>query len=220
MWRLGGRRTDYAMGPTSPFAWQHDARRQTDGSITLFDDGADPPVESQSRGVVLDVDDAGKTASLIRQYVHPSPVLTGSQGNLQVLPSATALVGWGAQPRLTEFSSDGRVLFDAVFPDGSSSYRAFRFPWSATPTELPATAVSRSLGHLQVKASWNGSTNVNSWRVLTGPNPARLTHVTTERSQGFETTITIEPADGYLAVDALDHTSKLLSTSATVAIPS
>ena len=105
------------------------------------------------------------------------------------------------------------------FPMAAARTERSDFRGRRRPPSLPATAVSRSLGHLQVKASWNGSTNVSSWRVLTGPNPSRLTHVTTERSQGFETTITIEPADGHLAVEALDHTAKLLSTSATVAIP-
>ena len=115
-WRLGGKRSDFTTAPDALFAWQHDARRQADGSITLFDDGADPPVESQSRGLVLTTDDTAMTVAVAREYKHPDRLLAGSQGNLQVLPEHNVVVGWGAQPRLTEFARDGRVLFDAAFP--------------------------------------------------------------------------------------------------------
>ena len=41
MWRLGGKRSDFAMGPGVRFAWQHDARRQPDGTLTLYDNVSD-----------------------------------------------------------------------------------------------------------------------------------------------------------------------------------
>ncbi len=37
----------------------------------------------------------------------------------------------------TEYSKDGKVLYDASFADGSVSYRAFRIPWTATPAAAP-----------------------------------------------------------------------------------
>src|SRR5205807_1939637 len=40
VWRLGGKRSDFALGPGAGFAWQHDARHLSDGRISLFDDGA------------------------------------------------------------------------------------------------------------------------------------------------------------------------------------
>ena len=45
LWRLGGKRSDFAMGAGASFAWQHDARRQPDGTLTVFDNGATPAVE-------------------------------------------------------------------------------------------------------------------------------------------------------------------------------
>jgi hypothetical protein len=78
----------------------------------------------------------------------------------------SAIVGWGAKPRLTEFSDEGRVIFDAALPDGSSSYRAVRFPWTATPIEMPAASLEHSFGLLTVHVSWNGATEVDAWRVL------------------------------------------------------
>jgi len=39
VWRLGGKHSDFSMAVGSNFAWQHDARRQPDGTLTLFDNG-------------------------------------------------------------------------------------------------------------------------------------------------------------------------------------
>ena len=61
LWRLGGKKTDYKLGAGVKFAWQHDARRQPDGSITIFDNGAAPPVEKFSRVLVLRVDEQQKS---------------------------------------------------------------------------------------------------------------------------------------------------------------
>lgn len=67
------------------------------------------------------------TTTLVREWTHPKSLLAGSQGNMQTLPNGDRVVGWGAQPNLTEFSPDGRVLFDAVLAAPSSSYRVYRF---------------------------------------------------------------------------------------------
>src|SRR5919204_2109994 len=56
LWRLGGKRSDFRMGPGTRFAWQHDARRQPDGTITLFDDEAAPPLGKRSRAIRLRLD--------------------------------------------------------------------------------------------------------------------------------------------------------------------
>jgi hypothetical protein len=39
IWRLGGKHSDFQIAPEAVFAWQHDARRQPDGTITMFDNG-------------------------------------------------------------------------------------------------------------------------------------------------------------------------------------
>ena len=41
IWRLGGKRSDFAMRPGTTFNLQHDARMQHDGTITLFDNVAE-----------------------------------------------------------------------------------------------------------------------------------------------------------------------------------
>src|SRR5919107_1891717 len=56
LWRLGGKESDFEMGPGTRFAYQHDARRQRNGTITIFDNGASPKVHEQSRGIVVELD--------------------------------------------------------------------------------------------------------------------------------------------------------------------
>ena len=54
-----------------------------------------------------------------------------------------------------------------------SFYRAFRFPWSGRPLSPPAVLASlNNTGEETiVHASWNGATDVSSWRVLAGAAP-------------------------------------------------
>ena len=56
-------------------------------------------------------------------------------------------------------------------------YRAFRFPWSGRPLSPPAVLASlNNTGEETiVHASWNGATDVASWRVLAGKQPGSLT---------------------------------------------
>ncbi len=61
LWRLGGLRSDFALGPGVRFAWQHDARRQPDGTITLFDNESTPKVGDRSRLLTLAVDERRRT---------------------------------------------------------------------------------------------------------------------------------------------------------------
>jgi hypothetical protein len=58
IWRLGGKKSDFQMGPGTRFAWQHDARPHDGGLLSLFDDGAAPKVQPESRGLLLAVDPA------------------------------------------------------------------------------------------------------------------------------------------------------------------
>src|SRR5919112_1833463 len=63
-WRLGGKRSDFELGPEAKFNLQHDARVQPDGTITLFDNvSEDPKAKGKlSRGLALNVDEDGKRA--------------------------------------------------------------------------------------------------------------------------------------------------------------
>jgi arylsulfotransferase ASST len=212
IWRLGGRNGDFEMGPGTRFAWQHDARRLADGTISLFDNSAIPKVADHSRAVVLSLDERARAASLVRAYVHPLGLLSPHQGNAQPLSSGGFFVGWGGKPYFTEFSRSGRVLLDGRLAAGDS-YRAYRFSWRGRPVEPPAVAARlASDGTMSVHASWNGATDVARWKVLTGRDPDELRPVVAVPREGFETTVTVETAP-YVAVRALAATGSTLATS-------
>jgi hypothetical protein len=218
-WRLGGRHSSFAMGRGTRTAWQHDARQQPDGTITIFDNGATPAIHPQSRAIDVRLDAQHMTATLVRDDEHPAkPLVAGSQGNVQLLPDGAWMVGWGEAPYLTEYGSAGQLLFDAHLPAAYESYRAYRLPWSGQPSGPPSLAAVRSPSArvgATVYASWNGATSVASWRVLGGPSPAGMTQLAGTPKSGFETAISLPsaPAGSYVQVQALDASGAVIGSS-------
>jgi outer membrane protein assembly factor BamB len=218
LWRLGGKKSDYRLGPGVRFAWQHDARRQPDGTITVFDNGATPPVEKFTRVLVLRLDEQRKRATLLRSYRHPKRLLSPFEGNAQFLPNGHVFVGWGGWPYVSELDRNGRVLFDAYFGHGkkpgedADTYRAYRFAWQGRPKDPPAIAIAGG----KVYVSWNGATDVARWQVLVGNANDDLAVVATVKKSGFETAIALRGSGKYVAVQALDRNGRVLSVSKTL----
>jgi hypothetical protein len=216
LWRLGGTRSSFKMGPGTRTAWQHDGRVLPDGEITFFDDGSNPPIHRQSRAVRIALDFKTMRASLVSAYTHPSPpLLAASQGNAQTLADGDTVVGYGGLPAISEYAPDGALLFDAHLPYDMSFYRAFRFPWSGRPLSPPAVLASlnNTAEETIVHASWNGATEVSQWRVLAGERPGSLAPRATIPVSGFESSTTLPKQYAEVAVQALDATGHVLGTS-------
>ena len=212
MWRLGGKRSDYALGSGVRFAWQHDARRQPDGTLTLYDNVSDDEDAKgrSSRVVVLRLADAAKRATLVRSYEHPTKLLATTQGNAQFLDGGHVFVGWGSQPYFTEFDRDGKVLLDGSFgAEGTDSYRAYRLEWAGRPVERPAVRLAGDLAHV----SWNGATDVDRWQVLAGPDPQHLQPIASADKAGFETAVPFETAEATIQVRALNDRGAVIGSS-------
>ncbi len=217
LWRMGGKESDFTMGPGTRFAWQHDARRQPDGSITLFDNAASDPGKARSKVLVLRVDEQRRTVTLARSFVRSPPLLSTSQGNAQSLPGGHVFVGWGSKPLATEFDRSGNVVFDLRFGVGRvDSYRAFRFSWKGLPTTRPALALRPAGDRTTVYASWNGATEVARWRILAGDDASHLSPVLTVAKNGFETHVTVSSTAETFAVEALAAGGIVLGRSAPV----
>jgi hypothetical protein len=78
-------------------------------------------------------------------------------------------------------------------------------------------AARRTGGRTTVYASWNGATEVKSWRALAGSGAGSLTQVANVPKSGFETAITVAPGYKRFQVQALDAHGKVIGTSKPVA---
>ncbi len=220
IWRLGGKKSDFRMGEGAAFNYQHDARRRPDGAITLFDNHSfyENGVQTgRSRGLALEVDEGAMTASLAQEYVGGSEDMADTQGNMQTLPNGNVFVGWGSEPYLSEYDGEGNLLFNANFDPWAESYRAFRLPWTGRPDDAPAVAAETGEGEkVTLYASWNGATEVASWRVLAGPSPDRLRVLNTVARRGFETIIATRSTEPYVGVQAEDSSGQTLGPETAV----
>jgi hypothetical protein len=216
-WVLGGKASTFTMGHDTPFMFQHDARLLGSDEITIFDDGAGPPVvHKRSRGITLRLDYARKTASLVLQDEHQPGLLAEYEGSVQPMGNGDDFVGWGGVPNITEFNSRGRPVFDARFVGANSSYRAYRYMWAGMPVTKPSVAARTSGRTTTVYASWNGATQVARWQVLGGGSPTALKPVTSGRKTAFETGIRLPRGEAYVAVQALNARGHVLGTSKAV----
>ncbi len=217
-WRLGGEHSSFRLGAGTRTYWQHDAEWQPGGLISVFDNGSDPPKEKQSRGLVLDPNLQAHTVTLVKQFVNPTKTLLAtSQGNTLSLPGGDWLMGYGGLPNFTEYDSSGHVLLDGTLGKSVQSFRTYLSPWSGQPPGAPSVAAAPgSGGTIAVSVSWNGATEVASWRVLAGASPSALAAVATAAKSGFQTTIQAPSAGPYVQVQALGSAGTVIGTSATV----
>jgi Arylsulfotransferase (ASST) len=221
MWTLGGKKSSFKMGPGTTTAFQHNAVVQPDGTLTMFDDGGGPPrVHKFSRAIRVALNTKNMTAKLVKAYNHPPPISAAFEGGAQALPGGDTFVGWGQQPYFTEYNAAGQATFDAHFTVPTASYRAYRFPWSGQPLTTPALAASPGGdGSARLYASWNGATNVASWRVLAGVNPAGLGAIGSSPRSNFETAIRAHNGNPSFAVQAIASNGAVLGTTPTVTLP-
>ena len=223
VWTLGGKNSSFKFSTGARFSWQHDVKLLGATEVTLFNDGCCQQRRNGSyvlpsapaEGMLLKLSPLSHTASLVAAYRH-SPALTPAYlGSTELLPNGNALVGWGSKPYFTEYAKSGRRLLDVYFPVKDLSYRAlYSSTWVGTPYYPPRGAARTAGGRTTVYASWNGATQVRSWRVLGGATAARLAPVVTGHRNGFETALSLGTRSYKLfKVQALDAKGTVLRTS-------
>jgi hypothetical protein len=133
LWRLGGKQNQFAF-PNDPirFTGQHDIRRVSDTSVSLFDNGqyTNPPM---GRAVEYSLDESNKIATLVWEYIYDSSMYSGACGNHQYIENGNHLVDFGFTnvanlPWMVVVKPDKSKILEIGFPDGYISYRAFNYP--------------------------------------------------------------------------------------------
>jgi hypothetical protein len=220
-WTLGGKHSSFKFGRGAEFQWQHDVAIGPDSTITVFDDhccqltggGTTVPPTGPSRGLVLKLNQSTHVATLEAQYGNREGFKSEYMGDTEPLANSNTFVGWGSAPYFTEYSPAGKLLLEAEFPGSDLSYRTMVEPWVGLPLTAPAAAARESDGKTIVYASWNGATEVVSWRVLAGASASRLTAVATTAKSGFETAMPVPAGDQSFEVQALDAGGHVIGTS-------
>jgi EmrB/QacA subfamily drug resistance transporter len=224
-WSLGGKHSSFKFARGAEFQWQHDVALGVGGNtgpmVTVFDDhccqltggGTSVPPTGPSRGLVLKLNQSTHVATLVAQYGNREGFKSEYMGDTQPLASGNTFVGWGSAPYFTEYSATGKLLLEAEFPGSDLSYRTMLEQWVGLPLTAPAVAARESGGKTTVYASWNGATQVVSWRVLAAASSSRLTTVATSTKSGFETAIAVPAGDRSFEVQALDAGGHVIGTS-------
>lgn len=135
-WKLGGPDTDFEL--TDPgwegFHVQHDVHDLGNNRILLFDNGIFNANGYLSRALELELDTVNFTATNVWQFAHPSGVYAPAQGSAIRLANGNTLIGWGTAEtgefgtRVTEVTPDGQIAFEVRMADGSTMYRARKYP--------------------------------------------------------------------------------------------
>jgi Arylsulfotransferase (ASST) len=142
-WRLGGKDSTFTevAGPgqvldnaNEIFAWQHDPQQVGPDEYTFFDnESSGTPELSTSRVVTVRLNFRTRVATLVSSIDQPEGLVAASQGNAQTTSNGDVIVGWGALPYFSAFSRSGTLLFNAEFPTGVNTYRAYQLPWPPRP---------------------------------------------------------------------------------------
>ena len=158
----------------------------------------------------------GNKITIVKVLAAPDGELAPNQGSVQDLADGY-LVDFGAANSIVEYNADGTVRNDMHFQKGVQSYRVFKYIWHATPLTLPSLAVTTSGGTSTAYVSWNGATEVASWRLVNAATPSNLITIATVTKTGFESSLPA-PTAGTLAVQALDASGRVIGTSSSVTV--
>ena len=178
VWKLGGTTTPQSLtianDPATPPGGlgQHDARLNSDGSVSMFDNGNDGNGYPNLRAprvvrYTIDTSVVPPTATLVEQITDPAITTpTACCGSARRLPGGNWVIGWGSDNASTEVTPAGTRVFELT---GAFTYRAI----PVLPGTLSAGTLRAGMDAMNPNAA--------SWRVVAAPqagSPSRFTAMT------------------------------------------
>ena len=146
VWRLGGKANQFNfLNDSLRFLAQHDARRISNGNVTLFDNGFNTqPVVHPAAAKEYRLDETALTAELMWSYVENAGSFSRALGNAQRLDNGNTLVNYGLLTNsnvvFNVVGTAGNKVFEIQFDDSLTSYRSFYYP--ALPWQLGRPAIT------------------------------------------------------------------------------
>jgi hypothetical protein len=210
LWQMGGQHNQFKFvnDGQGGFSYQHDARLLPGGHLSVFDNGVQHSPQV-SRAVEYELDETDRIVTLTWQYTHQPGVFGSIMGDTERLPGGDTFIGWGGlRPIASEVTPGGQLVRDIeIGTPGLLVYRWYVDSWKGNPDTTP-TLVARTDGDTTaLYYSWNGATEVGSYRVEAGSSQGTFSPMTTQARQGFETSTVLsgdQPAACYYRVMAVD----------------
>ncbi len=227
MWRLGGKANQFQFVNDQPFAYQHNIGVLPNGDITIFDNHGTQESPAPSRGVEYKVDEVNKTVTKMWEFQDTPPIFATFMGDTQRMVNGNTFLDWGAPftgtgyqfVNITEVDPQNQVIFQLAFDQPYVSYRAFRAPWLGSPLTRPDLAFKTDGNGLLLGYSWNGATEVASWKVYGGSSPDSLSLIDQKAKAGFETQTqlaSLQKSECYFQAAAIDKNGNEMARSAVV----
>jgi hypothetical protein len=229
MWEMGGNNPTFEQTNFN-FSYQHHARwvyeNSTHTILSFYDNGSNTfnATGRFSHGWIVSIDHIANTATKVAQWGAPEKaggLLSGSQGNMQLLPDGNCHIGWGEHAYFSEHTADGTPVMYAKVADRASNvmiYRSNKYNWTAQPLTKPALWTYSRVGNrrsgMRFYVSWNGATEVASWNFYaaeasTGP----FELVGNATKSGFETEFFYASVATWSYAEALDIDGRPLERS-------
>ena len=224
IWQLGGGNSDFELSGFN-FSRQHDAQwvsyDENKEVISFLDNAADTQARTSDTSsalfVELDKTAHPPTARVLQRIWRPDGKLTEARGNFQRFGSHSdnVVVSWSEDGYITEHDKAGKMLLETRFrSDRMVTYRSYKFNFTGAPIDPPDVKVfafgeSAETALTIAYVSWNGATEVASWRfygsksVLLGTVP----------KTGFETVFQKQGYHKAIYAEALDFDGVVLGKS-------
>lgn len=176
IWRLGGVENEFTfVNEPEPFTYEHDARRLSNGNITLWDNG-NQHVPAHSMAKEYQLDEINKTATLVWSFQPKSYSNTNSffyaMGSVRRLANGNTLVngGWDAssnQSNMWEVTSSGEVVWELALNNSKSlvSYRAAKYTWQPCALVAPEKIKVKEITDHSAKVTWKAVSDAVSYDV-------------------------------------------------------
>ena len=183
-----------------------------------------PPLTGNaSAAIVILLDLVAMTGRVIEHYPQPDGMVAPLFGSVQFQLDGSRFIGWGGQRTISQIMQDNTLVYhaelaNAAFP--TFSYRAHKGPWRGRPDTKPDIYSYSWMCYWSTTmyASWNGATEVKTWRFFGGSSPLgpfKLAVIV--EKDGFETRGLASFFAGYAYVEALQEDGSILGRSDIVA---